>query len=85
MGKGSHIHPDHDDLQEYTWEEIREHGTKDDMWIAISMCTMSRSGRRGIPGGDQLLIDLAGEDATLSLCQDGCLLNLNIIVKRLII
>ena len=37
------------------------------------------------PGGDQLLIDLAGEDAPLSLCQDGCLLNLNIIVKRLII
>ena len=73
MGKGSYIHPDDANLQEYTWEEIGKHCTKDDMWIAIEdyVYDVTKWSQRH-PGGDQILIDIAGQDATVSSSRNIC-------------
>lgn len=54
-----------DDLKVYSIEEISNHNTRDDLWIAYNGGVYEAS--RYIdehPGGEEVLLDVAGTDAT---------------------
>mmetsp|Transcript_30144 Transcript_30144/g.65144 ORF Transcript_30144/g.65144 Transcript_30144/m.65144 type:complete len:421 (+) Transcript_30144:125-1387(+) len=48
-----------------TWEEVKRHTSKDDLWLLIDNKVYDVTPFLGLhPGGGQLIVDVAGKDAT---------------------
>lgn len=65
MGKGGWIHPDHEGLSEYGWEEISRHSDRKDKWIVVDdyVYDVTNFAKRH-PGGEKIISGYAGEDAS---------------------
>jgi cytochrome b involved in lipid metabolism len=53
--------------QRYTWEQIRQHSTKQDRWLVIDKRVYDISRWYKHPGGQMVLTHYAGQDATVSM------------------
>ena len=69
MGKGG-LNIGDGCIQEYSRDEVRKHSVKGDRWIIIEdlVYDVSRFAKRH-PGGDRIINNCAGEDATVSIFQ----------------
>ena len=82
MGKGSCLSADksrsRDPDQSLTWNEIRNHKTKDYTWIVIEgkVYDVTKFKERH-PGGMEMIEDHSGQDATVSEIRLNSYFNLN--------
>ena len=67
MGKGGWVHPDHEGLQEFTWDEISKHSDRSDKWIVIDdyVYDVTKWAKRH-PGGEKIISGYAGHDASVN-------------------
>lgn len=68
MGKGEFNYTS-PAVQEFSWDDIRKHKTKTDMWIVIdgSIYDISNWAKKH-PGGRKIISNYAGQDATEAWC-----------------
>lgn len=53
------------DLTEYTFDEVKAHDTKKDLWVVINNKVYDiTSFVDEHPGGEEVLLDVAGQDST---------------------
>ena len=55
------------DLQYYTWEQVKEHNKRDDLWLIINNHVYNVTEfQKKHPGGSKLINFYAGKDATVT-------------------
>ena len=67
MGKGEFNYASQV-MQEFSWDDIKKHNKKDDMWIVIdgSIYDISNWAKKH-PGGRKIVSSYAGQDATVRI------------------
>lgn len=55
-----------DDIRRYTWNEIHQHATKTDRWLVIDKRVYDITHWTKHPGGQNVLKNYAGQDATVN-------------------